>query len=141
MSSPATRIASLLDPPRNMRESAGCAPARSTNIGEPEAAPIPSIRCDPFAGGMRASVVVKLTIPAVASMAVVCSVAISCWPRVGPAYDVEPAREWCTAEVPIMTLRARVKGSGSDMSGKLEEVKSDRAEGIAARADKRACIR
>ena len=66
-----------------------------------------------------ASVVVKLTIPAVVSMAVVCSVAISCWPRVGPAYDVEPAREWCTAEVPIMTFRARVKGSGSDMSGKL----------------------
>ena len=30
----------LLYPPRNMRESAGCAPARSTIIGEPEAAPI-----------------------------------------------------------------------------------------------------
>jgi len=72
----------LLYPPRNMRESAGCAPAKSPIIGEPEAAPIPSIRCDPFAGRMRASVVVKLTIPAVASMAVVCSVAISCWPRV-----------------------------------------------------------
>ena len=96
----------------------------------------------PFAGGMRDSVVVKLTIPAVVSMAVVCSVAISCWPRVGPAYDVEPARERCTAEVPIMTLRAQVKGSGSDMSGKLtKKFKSDRAEGIAARADKRACIR
>ena len=37
----ATRIAYLLYPPRNMRESAGCAPARSTIIGEPEAAPIP----------------------------------------------------------------------------------------------------